>query len=98
MTEGKPFNIDLGRLKTREKDRSPQAVEKADRAGEELGFIAREAQNRRGRRPSPRTGQVHAKVMPEVSEEIANEAKRRGVQQGVIIEEAWALYKDKSGN
>ena len=97
MTEGKPFNIDLGRLKTREKDRSPQAVEKADRAGEELGFIAREAQKRRGRRPSPRTGQVHAKVMPEVSEEIANEAKRRGVQQGVILEEAWALYKNKSG-
>ena len=97
MTEGKPFNIDLSRLKTREKDRSPQAVEKADRAGEELGFIVREAQKRRGRRPSPRTGQVHAKVMPEVSEEIANEAKRRGVQQGVIIEEAWALYKNKSG-
>ena len=98
MTEGKPFNIDLGRLKTREKDRSPQAVEKADRAGEELGFVAREGQKRRGRRPSPRTGQVHAKVMPEVSEEIANEAKRRGVQQGVVIEEAWALYKNKSGN
>ena len=37
MTEGKPFNIDLGRLKTREKDRSPQALEKVDRAGEELG-------------------------------------------------------------
>jgi hypothetical protein len=35
--------------------------------------------------------------MPEVSEDIANEAKRRGVQQGVIIEEAWALYKNKSG-
>ena len=98
MTEGKPFNIDLGRLKSREKDRSAQALEKADRAGEELGFVAREAHKRRGRRPSPRTGQVHAKVMPEVSEEIANEAKRRGVQQGVIIEEAWALYKDKSGN
>lgn len=30
-------------------------------------------------------------------EEIANEARRRGVQQGVLIEEAWALYKDKSG-
>lgn len=93
MTEIKPFNIDLGRLKIREKDRSPQALEKVDRAGEELGFVGREVHKRRGRRPSPRTGQVHAKVMPEISEEIANEAKRRGVQQGVIIEEAWALYK-----
>jgi hypothetical protein len=35
--------------------------------------------------------------MPDISEEIANEAKRRGVQQGVLIEEAWALYKEKSG-
>ena len=96
MTD-KPFNIDLGRLKTREKDRSALAVEKADRAGEELGFVAREPQKKRGRKPSPRTGQVHAKVMPGISEEIANEARRRGVQQGVIIEEAWNLYKNKSG-
>ena len=98
MGESKPFNIDLGRLKSRDKDRSPQALEKSDLAGESLGFVARDAQKRRGRRPSPRTGQVHAKVMPDVSEEIANEAKRRGVQQGVIIEEACGLYKDKSGN
>ena len=25
--------------------------------------------------------------------DISNEAKRRGVQQGVLIEEAWSLYK-----
>ena len=31
--------------------------------------------------------------MPGIPEEIAHEAKRRGVQQGVLIEEAWALYK-----
>ena len=72
MSDGKAFNIDLGRLKSREKDRSPQAIEKAERAGEELGFVARDGQKRRGRKPSPRTGQVHAKVMPGISEEIAN--------------------------
>lgn len=33
MSDGKAFNIDLGRLKSREKDRSPQAIEKAERAG-----------------------------------------------------------------
>ena len=89
----KPFSIDLGRLKSREKDRSAAAVERADRAGEELGFVDRDPVKRRGRKPSPRTGQVHAKVLPPVAEEIAAEARRRGVQQGVILEEAWALYK-----
>lgn len=96
MSDTKPFAVDLGRLKSRAKDTSTQALEKTDRAGEELGFVPRAPEKRRGRKPSPRTGQVHAKVMPNVSEEIANEARRRGVQQGVIIEEAWELYK-KSG-
>lgn len=97
MSEGKPFSVDLKRLKSRSKDTSLGSIEKADRAGEEHGFVARTAEKRRGRKPSPRTGQIHAKVLPGVSEEIANEARRRGVQQGVIIEEAWKLYKDKSG-
>ncbi|WP_282029675.1 chromosome partitioning protein ParB (plasmid) [Paracoccus marcusii] len=94
----KPFSIDLGRLRSREKDRSPAAVERADRAGEELGFVDREPSKRRGRKPSPRTGQVHAKVLPPVADEIAAEARRRGVQQGVILEEAWALYKNRYEN
>lgn len=97
MVDAKPFQIDLGNLKAREKDQSPQTIEKVDHAGDELGFVPREGQKRRGRRPSPRTGQVHAKVMPQVSDEIAAEARRRGVQQGVVIEEAWELYKEKSG-
>lgn len=93
MSEKKPFSVDLGRLKSRAKDTSPQAIEKVDQAGEDHGFTTRQPEKRRGRKPSPRTGQVHAKVMPLVSDEIANEARRRGVQQGVIIEEAWSLYK-----
>lgn len=97
MADAKPFQIDLGNLKAREKDQSPRTIEKIDLAGDELGFVPREGQKRRGRRPSPRTGQIHAKVIPQVSDEIAAEAKRRGVQQGVVIEEAWALYKEKSG-
>lgn len=88
----KPFSIDLGRLKSREKDRSPVTLERADRVGEDLGFVDRAPAKRRGRKPSPRTGQVHAKVMPDVADAIGAEARRRGVQQGVIIEEAWALY------
>ncbi|SMX33408.1 chromosome partitioning protein ParB [Maliponia aquimaris] len=93
MSEGKPaFSVDLGGLKSRNKDRTPEVVEKIDRAGEALGFVDRSPKKKRGRPASPRTGQVHAKVLPHVSEEIASEAKRRGVQQGVLIEEAWALY------
>jgi hypothetical protein len=93
MNDKPAFSIDLGSLKTRRKDISSDAMERADAAGEQHGFVNRDPPKKRGRQPSPRTGQVHAKVMPHVADEIANEAKRRGVQQGVLIEEAWALYK-----
>ncbi len=92
-----PFAINVANLKSRSKDSSPQAVEKADSAGEKHGFVDREPKKQRGRRPSPRTGQVHAKVMPHIADSIADEAKRRGVQQGVVIEEAWALYSAQKG-
>ena len=98
-SETKPFSIDVRQLKSRPKDTSPAAIQTADRAGEQHGFVAREAKGRRGRLPSPRTGQVHAKVLPHIADEIATEATRRGVTQGILIEEAWALYlAHKSGN
>ncbi len=97
MSQDTPFRIDVGTLKSRSKDSSPQAVEKADNAGEKHGFVDREPKRQRGRAPSPRTGQVHAKVMPHVADEIAAEAKQRGVQQGVVIEEAWLLYRSQKG-
>lgn len=92
------FKINLGALKSRNKAAEPEQMQRVEAVSEELGFVEREAPKKRGRKPSPRTGQVHAKVFPEVAEEIANEARRRGVQQGVLIEEAWALYKIKSDN
>jgi hypothetical protein len=97
MSDKPTFSIDLGSLKTRRKDMSAEAVERVDAAAEQHGFVNREPARKRGRQPSPRTGQVHAKVMPHVADEIADEAKRRGVQQGVILEEAWALYRDRHG-
>lgn len=95
MSESNPFSISLnpGKLRTKPKDSSPGTVARTDEAAEKHGFVDRSPQKRRGRKPSPRTGQVHAKVMPDVAKEIAAEARFRGVQQGVIIEEAWALYK-----
>ena len=97
MTDKADFSIDVSGLKRRRKDSSPAAQEKADTAGEAHGFVDRTPKKRRGRAPSPRTGQVHAKVLPHVSSEISEEAKRRGVQQGVLIEEAWALYCARHG-
>lgn len=89
-----PFAIPLDptALKRRAKDSSPKTVAKTDQAGEKHGFVERAPKKKRGRKPSPRTGQVHAKVMPEVAREISQESRNRGVQQGVLIEEAWALY------
>ena len=89
-----PFAISLNpaALRSRQKDSRPATVAKTDAAGEKHGFVDRAPKKKRGRKPSPRTGQVHAKVMPEVAREISQEARNRGVQQGVLVEEAWALY------
>lgn len=98
MTEKNAFSIDVTKLRSRPKDASAAATRKADEAGAQHGFVAREPKGRPGRPPSPRTGQVHAKTLPHVAEEIAAEALRRGVTQGVLIEEAWTLYQaQKSG-
>lgn len=87
-----PFSLDLSALKSRAKEASNAQIETAVARGEELGFTSREAASKRGRKPSPRTGQIHAKVLPEAAQLLAQEARLRGVQQGVILEEALALY------
>ena len=97
MSDKPAFSIDIGALKTRRKALTPDTLGRSDAAAEQHGFIDRGGQGRRGRKPSPRIQQVHAKVLPPIADEIAAESQRRGVQQGVIIEEAWALYKAKSG-
>lgn len=89
-----PFKIDASALKKRAKPASQEIMRSVDQAAEDQGFVAREPR-RGGRKPSPRTGQVHAKVLPDVRDEMLEEAARRGVTQGVLIEEAWALYKSQ---
>jgi len=95
MSDKNPFGVSLkpGKLRAKPKDTTPEFMAKSDEAADKHGFVDRAPRKRRGRRPSPRTGQVHAKVMPDVAGEIAAEARFRGVQQGVVIEEAWTLYK-----
>ena len=99
MSENNPFGISIApsKLRSKAKDTSANNVARADAAAEKHGFVDRTPKKKRGRKPSPRTGQVHAKVMPEVAQDIAAEAKYRGVQQGVVIEEAWELYKKDKG-
>ena len=91
------FSIDLKKLKITSKEVSTNILSTSDKVAEAHGFIDREPSKKRGRQPSPRTGQIHARVLPDISDEIANEAKRRGVQQGVIIEDSWRLYQEKNG-
>ncbi|ALN75775.1 hypothetical protein [Aureimonas sp. AU20] len=87
------FAVDLSTLKRRDKPSSEAAIAKVDAAGEKRGFVDRSVKARRGRPKSERIGQVHAKVLPHIADEIAAEATRRGTTQGVIVEEAWALYQ-----
>ena len=93
MSGEKPFTIPVGGLRRRDKDSSTQAISRIDEAGEKHGFVDREPKRRGGRQPSPRTGQIHAKVLPDVADEIAAESQRTGKTQGVIIEEAWEFYR-----
>ena len=59
------------------------------------GYVSREPRKtrKRGRLRNPRSEQIYSKVYPETKRWLLAEAYRRGVQQGVILEEAWELYK-----
>lgn len=94
MSDSAPFKIDIGGLRSKNKPADNRSVAAADAAATEHGFLPRDPVRRRGgRSPSPRTGQIHAKVLPDVADGVAEEAQRRGVTQGVVIEDAWALYE-----
>ena len=73
-------------------------VRTLDAVSDAAGFPSRQsASERRGRKPSGRTGQIHPKLLPEAAEKIQAECTRRGIQQGVLIEEMLALYEDRFG-
>ena len=95
MSLTEEITIEAEGFRKEKKENSSQAIEKADSSGVAHGFIDRPV--RRGGRPasppSPRTAQMHTKLLPRVARKIAAEARQRGVQQGVLIEEAWVLYE-----
>ena len=74
-------------------DKSNQPLDAVDEMAATKGYVSR-APRRRTRK---RTGQIHSWVYPQVRQYLLDEAYRRRVQQGVILEEALELYK-KSGN
>ncbi|NBB81512.1 MAG: chromosome partitioning protein ParB [Verrucomicrobia bacterium] len=80
-------------LKARPKDTTIEEVRRVDEVGEARGFLDRTPRKKPGRKPSPRTYQLHPKVFPKVGEAIAAEAERLGVTQGQLIEMLWEKYE-----
>ncbi len=83
----------LAGLKARPKDTTVEEVRRVDEVGEARGFLDRTPRKKPGRKPSPRTHQLHPKVFPEIGEAIAVEAERLGVTQGQLVEKMWSLYE-----
>ena len=93
----------LSRLTARPKGNADRDISLADGVGDRLGFVDRSPpepvprRKKPGRKRSPRTGQLHPKVMPGVANAIADEAERLGVTQGILIELMWSIYQQQGG-
>lgn len=83
----------LGGLKAKPKATTTEEVRRVDEVGEARGFVDRTPRKKPGRKPSPRTYQLHPKVLPEVGEAIAATAERLGITQGQLIELMWQDYR-----
>jgi ribosome-binding protein aMBF1 (putative translation factor) len=83
----------LAGLKARPKNTTVAEVRRVDVVGEARGVLDRTPRKKPGRKPSPRTYQLHPKVFPEVGEAIAAEAERLGITQGQLIEMMWEEYQ-----
>ena len=76
----------------------PQVDEQVlNNLSDDAGFQSRQAPAKRGRKPSGRTGQLHPKLLPIPAAKIQAECQRRGIQQGVFIEELLAHYEQSFG-
>ena len=82
----------LAGLKASPKGTTIEEVRRVDEVGEARGFLDRTPRKKPGRKPSPRTYQLHPKVLPEVGDAFAAEAETRGLTQGQLLEEMWEIY------
>jgi hypothetical protein len=87
------LNNRLAGLTARPKPASAEDVRRADEVGEARGFLDRTPRKKPGRKPSPRTFQLHPKIFPDVGEAICAEAERLGITQGQLIELMWEQYQ-----
>ncbi|GLQ67568.1 hypothetical protein JK203_14040 [Gluconobacter cerinus] len=85
----------LAGLRARPKDESVHQTKIVDAVGEAHGFLDRTPRRKPGRKPSPRTYQIHPKIMPEIGDAIAGEAERLGITQGALIEIMWRSYSER---
>lgn len=85
----------LAGLTARPKPAGAEEVRRVDGVGEARGFVDRTPRRKPGRKPSPRTWQLHPKVLPETGEALAAEAERLGITQGQLIERMWQLYRNR---
>ena len=88
----------LAGLKARPKETTVEEVRRVDEVGEARGFLDRTPRKKPGRKPSPRTYQLHPKVFPTVGEAIAAEAESLGITQGQLIERMWSIYNSDLEN
>lgn len=82
----------LSGLAARPKETSHEDVRRVDEVGEARGFFDRSPRKKPGRKPSPRTYQMHPKLMPQIGQAISLEAEKLGVTQGQLIEQMWNIY------
>lgn len=94
---GSPENPFLGKLRARPKESKPDDVAQIDRVAEERGFVDRTPRRKPGRKASPRTFQLHPKVLPRCGMSVTREAERLGVTQGHLVEMMWAAYEREKG-
>lgn len=85
----------LAGLKARPKATTKEEVRRVDEVGEARGFVDRTPRKKPGRKPSPRTFQLHPKVFPKIGEAISREAERLGITQGQLIEKIWEAYQNE---
>ena len=71
-------------------DRSGQQLDEYDKVAAKKGYISRAPQGK-----ILRKRQIHAWVQNRFGDFLYSEAKKRRVQQGVILEEALELYHKK---
>ena len=94
MTER--FNF-ADQLKARPKSAIPNETRVIDDLGEAHGFVDRTPRRKPGRKPGPRTMQMHPKIREEIGEAMLDEAEALGITQGRLIELMWAAYRKETG-